>query len=145
MEVREASACNVGCAVQDLPGYMANTQPGIRKLSLDLAAAALKPKAGRPPEQVLAAATQLILSGALPCPACCQAGNVGDAARMHMACRSDLRYCLHKQGGQRGSDYMKIVVGCGLQTTTLCLPIVVLSMQAWLTRMHWCELRPRSI
>ena len=52
--------------MQDLPGYMANTQPGIRKLSLDLAAAVLKPGAGIPPKQVLAAATQLILSGDLP-------------------------------------------------------------------------------
>ena len=51
------------CKVQDLPGYAAHTQPGIRKLSLDLAAAALKSGPGETPQRVLAAATQLISSG----------------------------------------------------------------------------------
>ena len=63
MGVCREPACTVGVFAQDLPGYSAHPQPGIRKLSLDLAAAALDPGPEMPPAQVLAAATQLILSG----------------------------------------------------------------------------------
>ena len=58
-----------GCKVQDLPGHAAHTQPGIRKLSMDLAAAALKPGPGSTPQGVIAASTQLIFSGEWHCPA----------------------------------------------------------------------------
>ena len=48
---------------------MASSQPGIRKLSIGIAAAALKPGSGKAPEQMLAAATQLVLCGKQQCHA----------------------------------------------------------------------------
>ena len=64
-----ACACNAGCFWQDLPGYMASIQPGIRKLSIGIAAAALKPGSGKAPKNLLVAATQLVLCGEQQCHA----------------------------------------------------------------------------
>ena len=72
--------------LQDLPGYITSNQPGIRKLALDLAAAALMPGAGKPPKQVTAAAAQLLLSGVLPDLPQWQAGNLWRRRPVMHAC-----------------------------------------------------------